>query len=95
MSGASVRKHYFRAPHDPAIDAHKPGATNLRAFKLDSPLYSAFANALQRVLEKNIPDHETAVSVWLQIQDLPEFGAIVRDEACWPSPTQSQGDEKP
>ena len=50
-------------------------------FKLDHPLYEAFANALQRVLERSLPDdREKALSVWMQIQDMPELGDIVRDE---------------
>lgn len=62
------------------------------AFKLDSPLYSAFANALQRVLERSLPDQrEKAVSIWLQIQDMPELGAIVRDEAKWPASPPDKG----
>lgn len=57
----------------------------MSGFKLDSPLYSAFAGALQRVLQRNLPDdHDTAVSIYLEIQDLPEFGAIVCAEAKWP-----------
>ena len=63
------------------------------AFKLDSPLYSGFVGALQRVLEKHLPnDHTKAATIWMDIQDLPEFAAIVRDEAKRPAPSPERKD---